>query len=126
CARLVRLVREHDLVCASPSHDLSRPTGTAALALGALLGKKTIAITGGDARKDAEMLARLGHGSRARHLVGRLVEDPLRDLQHKLVVRVASLVLMKGEALYTDYGAGRPHVHAIEDPGFSAHHVISE
>lgn len=124
--RLHRLVREHDLVCATPSDDLARPIGTAALAIGAVLGKKTLAVTGADPRKDAGMRVRLGHGARARSLAGRAIGDPLRYLQQELVVRTASLALLKGEALYADYGGGRPNVRAIEDPGFSAHHVLSE
>lgn len=122
--RLYDLVREHDVVEASPSEHIARPFGTTALALGALLGKKTIAVTGTDRRDDASMRYRVGRSSRNRYLVSRGLFDPLRHLQQQLLVRSASLVLLEGDRLYADYGRGRANVRQIHEPAFSAHHVI--
>lgn len=122
--RLHGLVREHDVVEASPSHRIARPFGSIALALGVLLGKKTIAVTQVDRRDDAAMRYRVGYSSRNRYLASRGLFDPIRHLQQQLVVRSASLVLLEGDRLYADYGNGRANVRQIHEPGFSAHHVI--
>lgn len=123
-ADLHRLVRDHDLVHSGPSHDLTRPTGTIALALGAWLHKPTIAVTDIDNRKDAAMNLRVGRWSRKSYLLCRYLYDPIRHLQQELAVRHCSLVLYKGDSLVRDYGRGQPHVRGMWDPGFSAEHVI--
>lgn len=124
--RLVEEVGRAGVIHAGPSHDLWRPIEVTALGLGAALGRTTISVTDIDERESARMMYETGRWSRRVYLTTRYLYDRLRDLQHRAIVRACDLVLFKGDQLVADYGAGRPHVRGIFDPGFEADQVVGD
>lgn len=124
--RLAEEVARAGVVHAGPSHDLWRPIELSALALGASLGRITLSVTDIDQRESARMMFATGRWSRRTYWMTRYLYDPLRHLQHRLIVRGCDLVLFKGDQLVADYGAGRPHVRGIFDPGFEAEQVVDD
>lgn len=120
--RLLRLVRVHDLVCASLLE--SNPAGTAALALAAMLGKKTLAVIDGDVGDDAHMRRGLGRRGGVRERFADALSRSWRRRSSWAVARFASLALVEGSSARST--AFLPHVRRIESTGFSAHHVIGE
>ncbi|MBX3273082.1 MAG: glycosyltransferase [Sandaracinaceae bacterium] len=124
--RLIEEVARAKVVHAGPSHDLWRPFEVTALGLGAAFGRTTLSVTDIDERESARMMYETGRWSRRVYSTTRYLHDPLRDLQHRAIVRACDLVLFKGDRLVADYGGGRPHVHGIFDPGFEAEQVVGD
>jgi glycosyltransferase involved in cell wall biosynthesis len=120
-----REVTEADVVHSGPS-GLFRPFELPALLLARALGKKSISVTDIDHRQSPRMAYEAGHLDLKAYLVNRLLHVPFMDVQHRLVARACSLVLLKGRSLSEDYGNGRPNVRDFLDAAFSEHHVIDE
>lgn len=123
---LYRLVKDAAVVHAGPSHNVLRPMEISALVMANALGKKTISVSDMDLRDEPRMMYQLGRWGPRGYLMSKLVYDPVRALQHHWVARACDLVLFKGEKLVHDYGRGRSQVRGIWDPGFHAHHIISQ
>ena len=124
--KLRKLVAEAGLIHSGPSHNVWRPTEFASLMMGAAMGRKTISITDMDLRRDPEMLYKVGYWSRRTYLLCKYFYEPIRALQHQIIVRACSLVLFKGDSLVRDFGGGRESVKGIWDPGFSEEHLIPQ
>lgn len=128
--RLFRKLREEikkaAIVHAGTSHDIRRPYEILSLVLGALAGVKTISVTDMDKRRDPRMAFETGVWSRFVYLKNEYIYEPIRALQHHLVVRMCPLVLFKGRSLCEDFGRGRAHVKNIFDPAFSPDLIVSE
>lgn len=124
--RLAHEVKRAELVHTGTSHNLSRPIEFPALMLGALLGKKTIAVVDIDLRNQAKMSFESGRWPLSSYLVTRGLYDPLRSLQMHAAARFCSLFLVKGRKLRDDYGEGSPRVKDFLDSAFSEAHIIPE
>jgi glycosyltransferase involved in cell wall biosynthesis len=121
--RLRGEVRGAAVVHAGPSQ-LYRPFEIAALLMAAALGKKTISVTDIDERRSAEMKHKAGIWNARQYRATNWLHDPYQHFQQSLLVRVCSLVLLKGQKLASDYGGGRPHVRNFLDAAYSADHII--
>jgi glycosyltransferase involved in cell wall biosynthesis len=117
-------VRRCDVLHTGISVNVYRPFEFPALVLGALLGKRTIAIDDIDRRNQAWMFYKSGRWSLKEYLVTRCFHDPLRSLQLHAAARLASALLLKGRALCDDYGHGRPNVRYFLNAAFSQDDVI--
>ena len=121
--RLFGEVRGAAVVHAGPS-PLYRPFELAALLMAAAFGKKTISVTDIDERRSAEMKHKAGIWNARQYRVTSWLHNPYQHLQQALLVRICSLVLLKGQKLASDYGRGRPHVRNFLDSAYSAQHII--
>lgn len=121
--KVARAVRHADVVHASPSNP-RWPIEFPALVLGAMFGRKTISYTDIDHRRSSRMGYAAGRLSLPNYLLNRLFFDPVRILQHLIVVRMCSLVCLKGRKFVEDFGKGRPHVKNFFDTAFLAEHII--
>lgn len=123
---LVDVIRHADLVHAGLSYDLKRPVEFTAIAIARALGKPAIAVTDMDNRRDTEMNLKMGRWSKRAYLANRLVYDPIRDLEQRLLVRIASQVLFKELQQVEDFGRGADHVRLFLDPNYTAEQVMSD
>jgi glycosyltransferase involved in cell wall biosynthesis len=121
--KVTRAVRRATVVHASPSNP-RWPIESPALLIGALLRRKTISFTDIDHRRSSQMSYRTGRMSRFAYIVNRLVFDPIRWLQHVIIVRACSLVCLKGRRFAADFGKGRPNVKHFFDTAFSAEQIV--
>ncbi len=121
--RLYVEVRGAAIVHAGPS-TLYRPFELAALLMAAALGRKTVSVTDIDERRSAEMNYKAGTWTARQYRVTSWLHNPYQHLQQALLVRICSLVLLKGRKLASDYGGGRPHVRNFLDSAYSARHII--
>lgn len=128
--RLPRLMKELHrevararVVHAGPSF-LYRPTSFASLVLGKSLKKVTISVTDIDNRESARMNYETGRWSRRQYLTTRIIHQTWDHLQHSLVARMCSLVLLKGKGLADDYGRSRPNVRNFLDSAYGTEHLI--
>jgi glycosyltransferase involved in cell wall biosynthesis len=123
-AKVARAVRRAAVVHASPSNP-RWPIEFPALLIGALLRRKTISFTDIDHRRSTMMSYRSGRMSKRAYLGNRMVLDPIRWLQHAIIVRICSLVCLKGRKFAADIGKGRAHVKHFFDAAFLAEQIIS-
>lgn len=124
-AIVYREVKDAGVVHASPS-PLFRPFELPALLLARALGKKTVSVTDIDHRNSARMAWESGQIRWKQYLLTRLLHQPFMDVQHRIVARACSLVLLKGRSLAATYGEGRENVHDFLDSAFAAEHIIDE
>lgn len=124
--KLSRLVREADLVHSHPDYDLWRPWMGIASLLAVAMRKKLIAITDMDNRRDAAMNLQVGRWSTRSYLICKYVYDPIRDIQQRVYVKVADLMLYKEPQQVEDYGRGAPHVRMFLDPNFHLAQIASD
>jgi glycosyltransferase involved in cell wall biosynthesis len=125
-AKLARLVREADVVHLHPDYEFWRPVMAITSLLAMSMRKKLIAITDMDNRLDAAMNYKLGRWSTKSYLICRFVYDPIRDVQQRVYVKMADLMLYKEPQQVEDYGRGAAHVRLFLDPNFHLPHIISE
>jgi glycosyltransferase involved in cell wall biosynthesis len=123
-ARLAELVREVDIVSAGPDEYAFRPMTFPALLLGAAMRKPTISTTDIDQRWSGRMMYESGLWSRRAYLSDRLIHRPSLELQHRLLVQLAHLVMLKGEGLKASYGPHRDHVKVFHDTAFSTDDIV--
>lgn len=121
--KVARAVRRADVVHASPSNP-RWPIEFPALVLGAMFGRKTVSYTDIDHRRSSRMGYAAGRLSWPSYALNRLFFDPVRILQHWVVVRMCSLVCLKGKKFAADFGRGRPHVKDFFDTAFMAEQII--
>jgi glycosyltransferase involved in cell wall biosynthesis len=119
-------VKNADVVHSGHSHNLARPVEFPAIMMGVSLGKKTIAVTDIDNRKQAWMSYKSGMWPRRSYWLASKVYDPLRNLQLRAVARHCGLVLFKGQKLCDDFGQRRSNVKNFLNAAFSAEHIVAD
>lgn len=121
---LLELIDKASLMHAGISMDLYRPYEFIALKLAHARGLKTVFVVDIDERKSIKMRRDAGTISTLSYWANRLLFDPLRSAQIRWACKNCSIILLKGESLVRDFGAGRGNVRNIYDVSHSAEHVI--
>ena len=103
---------------------LLRPFEIFGVALGRWLGKKTISVTDIDHRNSAWMNYQTGRWTLRQYVTTRLFHDTWTHAQLAVAARTFDLVLLKGNRMVEDYGAGRSNVRFILDAAHSQEHLI--
>lgn len=116
-------VEQADIIHAGPSR-LFQMLEFPALIMARRRGKKTIAVTDVDHRQSTRMRYLSGEFSLRAYVTTMLLHDTTRHLQQLYLVKYSSLVLLKGGALSSDYGSGRPNVKNFLDSAFEERHLI--
>ncbi len=123
--RLFFAVRHADIVHAAPSFPL-RLFNFLGIINAVLQRKASICVVDIDNRLSGSMLYSAGLWTHRAYVLNRFVYAPLRRWQIRFAVRHCSLVLLKGEALVSDYGCGAPHVKGILDVVHDIEGVITD
>lgn len=122
--KLKRLIAEADIVAAGPDIYAWRPMSFPALILGRALGKLTVSTTDIDQRRSPKMRYESGMWDRRAYWTTRAIHQPALELQHRAIVKLCDLVMMKGQAMKSTYGPKDEHVKVVMDTAYSVDQVL--
>jgi glycosyltransferase involved in cell wall biosynthesis len=123
---LYGLAKQSFCIHSGLSWDVWLPFEFASIVFAILLRRRTVFVVDIDYRNSAWMSYRNGDWSKKSYLACKYVYDVARSMQVAVAARQCSLVLLKGQKMAQDFGAGRPNVKAFLDASHSEKNIIPQ